>query len=64
MDDFPIVSESLESCLELLSKVLKRCVETNHFLNYEKCHFMVKEVSCLAKRSQKKVSNSIKQRYK
>ncbi|KAL5570611.1 hypothetical protein UlMin_027186 [Ulmus minor] len=30
-------------CLENLAKVLKRCEETNLVLNWEKCHFMVKE---------------------
>ena len=30
-------------CLMNLSKVLQRCEETNLVLNWEKCHFMVKE---------------------
>ena len=32
-----------ESCLENLNVVLKRCVDTNLVLNWEKCHFMVTE---------------------
>ena len=41
MDDFTVYENSFTSCLENLNKVLKRCIETNHVLNYEKCHFMV-----------------------
>ena len=43
MDDFSIVGESFESCLANLSMALQRCVEFNLVLNWEKCHFMVKE---------------------
>ncbi|KAL5566225.1 hypothetical protein UlMin_029389 [Ulmus minor] len=35
--------DSFSLCLENLAKVLKRCEETNLVLNWEKCHFMVKE---------------------
>ncbi|GKB46294.1 putative ribonuclease H-like domain-containing protein, partial [Tanacetum coccineum] len=31
------------SCLSHLDKMLKRCEDTNLVLNWEKCHFMVKE---------------------
>ncbi|RDY09137.1 hypothetical protein CR513_06535, partial [Mucuna pruriens] len=31
------------TCLENLSRVLKRCIDTNLMLNFEKCHFMVTE---------------------
>ena len=41
MDDFTVHGESFDDCLENLTKVLKRCIETNLVLNYEKCHFMV-----------------------
>ncbi|RDX81094.1 Retrovirus-related Pol polyprotein from transposon opus, partial [Mucuna pruriens] len=41
MDDFTVYAESFEACLSNLSKVLKRCVDTNLVLNFEKCHFMV-----------------------
>ena len=40
---FPVVDVSFEDCLRNLELVLKRCEETNLVLNWEKCHFMVKE---------------------
>ncbi|XP_060177823.1 uncharacterized protein LOC132607758 [Lycium barbarum] len=43
MDDFSVVGDSLDDCLGHLGQVLKRCEETNLVLNWEKCHFMVKE---------------------
>ena len=43
MDDFSVFGKSFESCLTNLGCVLKRCKETNLLLNWEKCHFMVRE---------------------
>ena len=43
MDDFSVYGDSFELCLENLSLVLKRCVETNLVLSWEKCHFMVEQ---------------------
>ena len=43
MDDFTVYGDSFDSCLDNLTKILKRCMETNLVLNYEKCHFMVTE---------------------
>ncbi|RDX94470.1 Retrovirus-related Pol polyprotein, partial [Mucuna pruriens] len=43
MDDFTVYADSFEACLGNLSKVLKRCIDTNLVLNFEKCHFMVTE---------------------
>ena len=43
MDDFSVFGSSFDHCLNNLSKVLERYVETNLVLNWEKCHFMVKE---------------------
>ncbi|XP_073033722.1 uncharacterized protein [Primulina eburnea] len=43
MDDFTVYGDSFDNCLSHLSKILKRCMETNLVLNYEKCHFMVTE---------------------
>nr|GEU61633.1 hypothetical protein [Tanacetum cinerariifolium] len=43
MDDFLIFSDSFSSCLSYLDKMLQRCEDTNLVLNWEKCHFMVKE---------------------
>ena len=43
MDEFLVVGDTFETCLEHLGQVLQRCVETNLVLNWEKCHFMVKK---------------------
>nr|GFA11396.1 reverse transcriptase domain-containing protein [Tanacetum cinerariifolium] len=43
MDDFLIFSDSFSSCLSHLDKMLKKCEDANLVLNWEKCHFMVKE---------------------
>ncbi|XP_026396868.1 uncharacterized protein LOC113291561, partial [Papaver somniferum] len=41
MDDFSVFGDSFDLCLDNLSLILERCVETNLVLNWEKCHFMV-----------------------
>ncbi|GJX52997.1 hypothetical protein Tco_0281366 [Tanacetum coccineum] len=43
VDDFSVFGNSFDHCLKNLEKMLKRCEETNLVLNWEKCHFMVKE---------------------
>ena len=43
MDDFSVHGTSFDNCLANLEKVLKRCGEVDLVLNWEKCHFMVKE---------------------
>ena len=43
IDDFSMVGDLFERCLINLSEVLKRCEGCNLVLNWEKCHFMVKE---------------------
>ena len=43
MDDFSVMGKSFDNCLEILRNSLIRCEETNLVLNWEKCHFMVKE---------------------
>ena len=43
MDDFSVIGSTNDECLENLTMVLKRCMETNLVLNWEKCHFMVRE---------------------
>ena len=43
MDDFSVFGNLFDPCLENLEVVLKRCVETNLILNWEKCHLMVTE---------------------
>ncbi|KAK9033724.1 hypothetical protein V6N11_049909 [Hibiscus sabdariffa] len=41
MDDFTVYGNTFDECLFNLSNVLKRCLEYNIVLNYEKCYFMV-----------------------
>ncbi|GJX09377.1 reverse transcriptase domain-containing protein [Tanacetum coccineum] len=43
MEDFSVFGDSFSSCFSHLDKMLKRCEDTNLVLNWEKCHFMVKE---------------------
>jgi len=43
MDDFSVYGKSFDECLENLDKVLKRCQDRHLVLNWEKCHFMVRE---------------------
>src|SRR3954462_12565680 len=43
MDDFSVFGAYFDLCLKNLEVVLKRCVETNLVLNWEKCNFMVTE---------------------
>ena len=41
MDNFTVYGNSFNECLQNLTKILQRCIDTNLVLNYEKCHFMV-----------------------
>ncbi|KAJ9553008.1 hypothetical protein OSB04_017053 [Centaurea solstitialis] len=43
MDDFSVFSNSFDDCLNSLDRVLARCEESHLVLNWEKCHFMVRE---------------------
>ncbi|GJS11320.1 reverse transcriptase domain-containing protein [Tanacetum coccineum] len=43
MDDFSVFEDSFEKCLNNLDKMLQRCKDAHLVLNWEKCHFMVKE---------------------
>nr|GEX20852.1 DNA-directed DNA polymerase [Tanacetum cinerariifolium] len=43
MDDFSVFRDSFSSCISHLDTILQRCEDTNLVLNWEKCHFMVKE---------------------
>ena len=63
MDDFSIFVNTYDICLSNLAKVLKRCEETNLVLNWEKCHFMVKEGIVLGHKTQRKELKSIKERW-
>ncbi|GJX19038.1 reverse transcriptase domain-containing protein [Tanacetum coccineum] len=55
MDDFSVFGDSFSSCLSHLDKMLKRCEDTNLVLNWEKCHFMVKEGIVLGHKISKSV---------
>ncbi|GJY53663.1 reverse transcriptase domain-containing protein [Tanacetum coccineum] len=48
MDDFSVFEDSFSSFLSHLDKMLKRCEDANLVLNWEKCHFMVKEGTVLS----------------
>ncbi|MCH82021.1 reverse transcriptase-like protein, partial [Trifolium medium] len=54
MDDFSIFGKTFDNCLDNLDAALKRCVETNLVLNWEKCHFMVTEGIVLGHKISKK----------
>lgn len=43
MDNFSIFENSFYNCLINFSLLLKRCKQTNLVLNWEKCHFMIKD---------------------
>ncbi|GKA57485.1 reverse transcriptase domain-containing protein, partial [Tanacetum coccineum] len=43
MDDFSVFGSSFNHCLNNLDKSLQRCEDAHLVLNWEKCHFMVKE---------------------
>ncbi|KAL6324773.1 hypothetical protein AAG906_018300 [Vitis piasezkii] len=43
MDDITMYGTSFEDCLSHLEDVLKRCIEKDLVLNWEKCHFMVNQ---------------------
>lgn len=43
MDDITVYGTSFEDCLSYLENVLKRCIEKDLVLNWEKCHFMVNQ---------------------
>ncbi|GJV20413.1 reverse transcriptase domain-containing protein [Tanacetum coccineum] len=43
MDDFSVFGNSFDTCLNNLDKMLQRCKDAHLVLNWEKCHFMVKE---------------------
>ncbi|KAG9458288.1 hypothetical protein H6P81_002796 [Aristolochia fimbriata] len=43
MDDFTLYGLTFETCLQHLELVLEICEEKKLFLNWEKCHFMVRK---------------------
>jgi hypothetical protein len=48
VDDFSFYNKTFMDCLANLDKVLKRCQMADLILNWEKCHFMVREGIVLA----------------
>ncbi|GJW68774.1 reverse transcriptase domain-containing protein [Tanacetum coccineum] len=43
MDDFSVFGDSFDKCLKNLDKMLQHCKDAHLVLNWEKCHFIVKE---------------------
>ncbi|XP_020972536.1 uncharacterized protein LOC110269193 [Arachis ipaensis] len=43
MDDFSIYGDSFDLCLDKFAKVLERCTKSNLVLDFEKCHFTVRQ---------------------
>jgi hypothetical protein len=43
MDDFSVYGKTFEDYLVNLDKVVRRCQDVDLILNWEKCHFMVRE---------------------
>ncbi|GJV18319.1 reverse transcriptase domain-containing protein [Tanacetum coccineum] len=43
MDDFSVFGSSFDHCLNNLDKMLQHCKDAHLVLNWENCHFMVKE---------------------
>ena len=64
MDDFSVLGSSFDDCLENLRKVMRRCEETNLVLNWEKCHFMVREGIVLGHKINADGSRLTKQKLK
>jgi len=54
IDDFLVYAKDFNQWLDYLDKVLKRCQETHLVLNWEKCHFMVREGIVLGHRVSKR----------
>ncbi|XP_070057802.1 uncharacterized protein [Nicotiana tomentosiformis] len=53
LDDFSVFGPSFDECLTNFAKVLARCEETNLVLNWEKCHFLVRECIVLGHKMSK-----------
>jgi hypothetical protein len=43
MDEFLVYGKTFDHCLENLDRVLQQCQEKDLVLNWEKCHFIVRE---------------------
>ncbi|XP_026399596.1 uncharacterized protein LOC113295477 [Papaver somniferum] len=60
MDDFSVYGDSFDKCLDNLALILKRCVETNLVLNWEKCHLM-KDVAFDCDKEYKEAFDTLKE---
>jgi hypothetical protein len=54
MDNFSIYGKTFEGCLANLDKVLNRCQMADLVLNWEKCHFMIREGIVLGHKTSEK----------
>ena len=43
MDDFSVFGSDFDSCLSNLEAILARCESVKLVLNWEKCHFIIRE---------------------
>ncbi|GKC40892.1 reverse transcriptase domain-containing protein [Tanacetum coccineum] len=59
MDDFSVFGVSFDKCLNNLDKVLQRCKDAHLVLNWEKCHFIVKEGIVLGHKDRKGTENVV-----
>jgi len=50
MDDFSVYGKTFDDYLENLDHVLQRCQEKHLILNWQKCHFMIREEIVLGHR--------------
>ena len=62
MDDFSVYGNSFSVCLSNLCRVLQRCEEKHLVLNWEKCHFMVRDGIVLGHKISEKRSKWTRQR--
>jgi hypothetical protein len=62
MDDFSVYGKTFEDYLANLDKVVKRCQMVDLVLNWEKCHFMVREGIVLKHKILEKRMRRIRQR--
>ncbi|CAA7031567.1 unnamed protein product [Microthlaspi erraticum] len=60
MDDFSVYGSSFAVCLSNLCRVLQRCEERHLVLNWEKCHFMVRDGIVLGHRISEKGIEEVK----
>jgi hypothetical protein len=62
MDYFSVYGKTFEDYLANLDKVVKRCQMVDLVLNWEKCHFMVREGIVLKHKILEKRTRRIRQR--